>query len=62
MIKCSWRKQINTLLTEIYKTFSGENPYLYEKTGKKSLAHAQSAGFRTGNISHNKLFIIYLLC
>ena len=109
------RKHINTLLTKIYKTFSGENPYLiksiftrkdviyylrtsnlltlpkintkrfglysfsfgashlwnqlldhmkYEtsvkgfknklvKTDNKSFAHAQSAGFRTGNICHN---------
>ena len=29
-----------------------------KKTGKKSLAHAQSAGFKTGNLWHNNSYLL----
>ena len=31
------RKQINTLLTEIYETFSGENPYFMKSIFTKKV-------------------------
>ena len=33
------RKYINTLLTEIYKTFSGENPYFMKSIFTKKMQH-----------------------
>ena len=41
------RKHINTLLTEIYKTFSGENPYFMKSIfTKKDVIH----NLRTSNL------------
>ena len=50
-IKCSWLKQINILLTEIYKTFSGENPYFYEKHFHEKRCNVQSKRFGVYSIS-----------
>ena len=48
------RKYINTLLTEIYKTFSGENPYFMKSISTKKRSNIQSKNFKSLNPTQNK--------
>ena len=47
------RKHINTLLTEIYKTFSGENPY-FMKSIFANRCNIQSKNIKSLNPNQNK--------
>ena len=49
------RKHINTLLTEIHKTFSGENPYFMKSIfTKKDIIYNLSKNIKSLNPTQNK--------
>ena len=47
-------KQINTLLTKIYKTFSVENPYFMKSIFTKKRFNIQSKNIKSLNPTQNK--------
>ena len=55
------RKQINTLLTEIYKTFSGENPYFMKSifTKKDVIYNLRTSNLLTLTKINTKRFGLY---